>query len=140
MLRTAAYTEGLTFDRHPIVMRGHRLGKSHNMSDTLRPLDQLEQTIFARKSASDEKSYTATLLAGGVEKIGDKITEEAAEVVEAAGEQGEEGRQHTIREAGDVIYHLLVLLAARDVKLAEVEAELARRFGMSGLEEKANRK
>lgn len=110
------------------------------MSDSLRPLDQLEQTIFARKSAPDEKSYTVKLLAGGVEKIGGKIIEEAAEVIEAAGEEGEEGRQHTIREAGDVIYHLLVLLAARDVKLAEVESELARRFGVSGLEEKASRK
>ena len=109
------------------------------MADT-RPLDILEQTILARKNASDEKSYTAKLLAGGVEKIGGKIIEEAAEVVEAACEEGEEGRQHTIREAGDVIYHLLVLLAARDVKLAEVESELARRFGVSGLEEKAKRK
>jgi phosphoribosyl-ATP pyrophosphohydrolase len=110
------------------------------MSSERRPLDQLEQTILARKSASDEKSYTAKLLAAGVEKIGHKIIEEAAEVVEAAGEEGEEGRQHTIREAGDLIYHLLVLLAARDVKLAEVETELARRFGVSGLEEKASRK
>jgi phosphoribosyl-ATP pyrophosphohydrolase len=110
------------------------------MTDSLRPLDQLEQTILARKAAADEKSYTARLLAGGVEKIGGKIIEEAAEVVEAAGEEGEEGRQHTIREAGDVLYHLLVLLAARDVKLAEVEAELAKRFGVSGLEEKASRK
>jgi phosphoribosyl-ATP pyrophosphohydrolase len=110
------------------------------MSSERRPLDQLEQTILARKSAADEKSYTAKLLAAGVEKIGHKIIEEAAEVVEAAGEEGEEGRQHTIREAGDLIYHVLVLLAARDVKLAEVEAELARRFGVSGLEEKASRK
>lgn len=108
------------------------------MSDA-RPLDALEQTILARKDASDEKSYTAKLLAGGVEKISGKIIEEAAEVVEAAGEEGEEGRQHTIHEAGDLIYHLLVLLAARDVKLAEVETELARRFGVSGLEEKKNR-
>jgi phosphoribosyl-ATP pyrophosphohydrolase len=110
------------------------------MSDPQRPLDQLEQTIRARKIASDEKSYTAKLLAGGVEKIGRKIIEEAAEVVEAAGEEGEEGRQHTIYEAGDVMYHLMVLLAAREITLAEVEAELARRFGVSGLEEKANRK
>jgi phosphoribosyl-ATP pyrophosphohydrolase len=110
------------------------------MPDSSRPLDQLEQTILARKSAADEKSYTAKLLAGGVEKIGGKIIEEAAEVVEAAGEDGEEGRQHTIREAGDVIYHLLVLLASRGITLAEVEAELERRFGVSGLDEKANRK
>jgi phosphoribosyl-ATP pyrophosphohydrolase len=106
----------------------------------MRPLDELEQTILARKQASAEKSYTARLLAGGVEKIGGKIIEEAAEVVEAASEPGEDGRQHTIREAGDVLYHLLVLLACRDVSLAEVEGELARRFGMSGLEEKASRK
>lgn len=109
------------------------------MTDSARPLDLLEQTILARKNESSEKSYTAKLLAGGVEKIGGKILEEAAEVVEAAGEAGDQGRQHTIYEAGDLIYHLLVLLAARDVKLAEVEAELARRFGVSGLEEKASR-
>ncbi|MCA9229525.1 MAG: phosphoribosyl-ATP diphosphatase [Planctomycetales bacterium] len=105
-----------------------------------RPLDQLEQTILARKASADEKSYTARLLAGGVGQIGSKITEEAAEVVEAAGEPGEDGRQHTIREAGDLVYHLLVMLAAREVTLQEVEAELARRFGVSGLEEKAARK
>jgi len=110
------------------------------MADFLRPIDQLEQTIHARMAAPDEKSYTAKLLASGVEKIGGKIIEEAAEVVETAGEPGEEGRQHTIREAGDLLYHLLVLLAARDVTLQEVEAELARRFGVSGLEEKAMRK
>ena len=106
----------------------------------MRPLDQLEQTIAERKAAATaDKSYTAKLLAGGLAKIGPKVTEEAAEVIEAAAEPGEDGRQHTIREAGDVLYHLLVLLAARDVKLSEVESELARRFNMSGLEEKASR-
>jgi len=102
-------------------------------------LKKLEQTIQNRKSASAEKSYTAQLLAGGVEKIGAKVVEEAAEVVEAAGEQGEPGREHTIQEAGDLVYHLLVLLASREVSLAEVESELAGRFGMSGLTEKASR-
>ena len=106
----------------------------------MRPLDQLEQTIQERKAAGDsDKSYTARLLVQGIEKIGAKVSEEAAEVIEAAGEPGEEGREHTIREAGDVIYHLLVLLAARDIKFSEVEAELAGRFNMSGLEEKASR-
>jgi len=104
-----------------------------------RPLDLLEQTILARQAAPDEKSYTAKLLAGGVEQIGGKILEEAAELVEAAGEPDEAGRQHTIREAGDLVYHMLVLLASRGVRLEEVEAELARRFGVSGLEEKASR-
>ena len=106
----------------------------------MRPLDQLEETIRQRQLAGEaDKSYTAKLLAGGVAKIGPKVTEEAAEVVEAAGEPDEAGREHTIREAADVIYHLMVLLAVRGVKLEEVEAELARRFGMSGLEEKASR-
>lgn len=60
-------------------------------------------------------------------------------MVEVAAEPDEAGREHTIREAADVVYHLMVLLAVRGVKLDEVEAELARRFGMSGLEEKASR-
>lgn len=104
-----------------------------------RPLDQLEQTILERQAEPSEKSYTSQLLAGGVEKIGGKIIEEAAECVEAASEAGEEGRTHTIYEAGDLMYHLLVLLTARGIQLSEVEAELARRFGVSGLEEKATR-
>ncbi|MBA4106647.1 MAG: phosphoribosyl-ATP diphosphatase [Pirellula sp.] len=106
----------------------------------MRPLDQLEETIRQRQLAGEaDKSYTAKLLAGGVAKVGPKVTEEAAEVVEAAAEPDEAGREHTIREAADVVYHLMVLLAVRGVKLDEVEAELARRFGMSGLEEKASR-
>jgi phosphoribosyl-ATP pyrophosphohydrolase len=104
-------------------------------------LESLEATIWTRKQAGDAaQSYTAKLLAGGVDAIGAKVTEEAAEVVEAAGEPGEAGRQHLVAEAGDVLYHLLVLLAARDVRLADVEAELARRFGVSGLAEKAARR
>jgi len=92
----------------------------------------------ANPSAS-EKSYTVKLLAGGVDKIGEKITEEAAEVVEAAGEPGEQGQEHLTHEAADLVYHLLVMLAYRDVPLTAVEEELARRFGISGLEDKASR-
>ena len=103
-------------------------------------LEQLCETIADRKARPSEKSYTATLLAGGVPKIGGKVLEEAAETVEAAGEPGDAGREHLVREAADLIYHLLVLLAARDVPLSAVEAELARRFGISGLDEKAARK
>jgi len=142
-LRATAYTTNLnptlwTAAPHP----GRRLPRRKRlMTDRkLRPIDELEQTILARQASPDERSYTAQLLAGGVEKIGGKVLEEAAEVVEAAGEPGDAGRQHTIREAGDLVYHLLVLLAARGVKFSEVEAELARRAGVSGLEEKANRK
>ncbi len=104
-----------------------------------RPLDQLEQTILARQARGGEDSYTAKLLAGGIPRIGAKIIEEAAECVEAAGEPGGEGRQHTIYEAGDLVYHLLVLLAARGIRLTEVEEELARRFGVSGIAEKQSR-
>jgi phosphoribosyl-ATP pyrophosphohydrolase len=100
---------------------------------------QLMAVIEDRKAAMPEKSYTTKLFQGGVAKIGEKITEEAVEVVEAAGEPGEDGRQHLIREAGDLVYHLFVMLGYRDVKLAEVERELARRFGISGLDEKASR-
>ncbi|QDU93541.1 phosphoribosyl-ATP diphosphatase [Lignipirellula cremea] len=103
-------------------------------------LQQLMETIQDRKQNPSGKSYTASLLAGGVEKISRKIKEEADEVIEAAGEPGEEGRQHLIYEAGDLLYHLLVMLAARDARLDEVEAELARRFGVSGIAEKASRK
>lgn len=114
---------------------------------SLRPLDQLEETIrqraqqLAEASGDDsgKKSYTTKLLAGGAAKIGPKVTEEAAELVEAATEPGDAGREHFIYEAGDLLYHTMVLLRWRGVELAEVEAELARRFGTSGLAEKASR-
>jgi len=100
---------------------------------------RLMAVIEDRRANPSEKSYTNRLLEGGVPKIGAKISEEAAEVVEAAGEPGDAGRAHTIREAADVLYHLFVLLAARQITLEEVENELAGRFGISGLDEKASR-
>ena len=100
---------------------------------------QLMAKIDERKASPSEKSYTTQLLQGGAAKIGGKITEEAAEVVEAATEPGDEGRRHLIHEAADLTYHLMVMLAHRDIALADLEAELARRFGISGLEEKASR-
>ena len=65
--------------------------------------------------------------------------EEAAEAVEAAGEPGDDGRAHLVREAADLVFHTLVLLAHRRVAWGEVEAELGRRFGIGGFEEKAAR-
>jgi phosphoribosyl-ATP pyrophosphohydrolase len=97
------------------------------------------EVVRERRDAPSPDSYTCRLFQGGLEKIGGKVTEEAAEVVEAAGEPGDEGRTHLIREAADLLYHVLVLLAARNADLRDVEAELARRFGISGLEEKAGR-
>jgi phosphoribosyl-ATP pyrophosphohydrolase len=110
------------------------------VSTPLRPLDELEQMIAARAAGPSEKSYTCDLLAGGVEKIGAKIMEEAAEVVEAATEPGDAGREHFIREVGDLVYHVMVMMRQRNCTLADLETELARRFGVSGLEEKAARK
>ncbi len=110
------------------------------MSQPAGVLHELMSVIEDRKANPPQKSYTTHLFRGGVDKIGGKIVEEAGEVVEAAGEAGEEGRQHLIYEAGDLIYHLLVMLGHRDIRLEEVEAELARRFNMSGLDEKASRR
>ncbi|QDV73268.1 phosphoribosyl-ATP diphosphatase [Botrimarina mediterranea] len=110
------------------------------MDQPTRPIDALEETVRQRAADSDaSKSYTAKLLAGGVEKIGPKVTEEAGEVVEAAAEPGDEGRAHFVYEVGDLLYHTLVLCRWRGVDLSEVEAELARRFGTSGIAEKESR-
>ncbi|MCA9175884.1 MAG: phosphoribosyl-ATP diphosphatase [Planctomycetales bacterium] len=97
------------------------------------------RVIEERKANPPEKSYTTKLLQGGVDAVGAKVTEEAAEVVEAAGEAGEEGRQHLIREVADLFYHAMVMLAVRDATLDDVEQELGRRFGVSGIDEKASR-
>ena len=99
-------------------------------------LKQLAATIAARKGADPDSSWTAKLLAKGPEKCAEKFGEEAIEaIIEAV--KGD--RDKLVSEAADVIYHLLVMLASRDVTLAEVEAELARRDGVSGLAEKASR-
>lgn len=99
-------------------------------------LHRLADTIAARKGADPDSSWTARLLARGPEKCAEKFGEEAVEaIIEAV--KGDRARLTS--EAADVMYHLLVMLAARDVTLADVEAELARRDGRSGLDEKAAR-
>ena len=99
-------------------------------------LDRLAATISARKSADPEGSWTAKLLAKGPEKCAEKFGEEAIEaIIEAV--KGD--RAKLTAEAADVVYHLLVMLAARDVTLADVLAELERREGVSGIAEKAAR-
>ena len=100
----------------------------------------LMDVIAERKANPDAgKSYVLSLLNGGVPKIGAKITEEAAELVEAADEPGDAGRAHLVHEAADLIFHTLVLLGHKDVPWSAVEGELSRRFGVSGLDEKAAR-
>lgn len=106
---------------------------------TMSVFNDLMNVIAERKANPSEKSYTCQLLAGGTPKIAAKITEEAAEVIEAADEPGDTGRQHLVAEAADLVYHLMVLLAHRDADIRDVEAELASRFGIGGLEEKASR-
>ena len=103
-------------------------------SDTL---ERLAATIEARKSADPASSYTAKLLAEGAERAAKKLGEEAVETVIAA--IGSD-RDHLIAESADLVFHLLVLLKSRGVTLEDVEAALAQRTGMSGLEEKASRK
>jgi phosphoribosyl-ATP pyrophosphohydrolase len=99
-------------------------------------LHDLAATILSRKGADPESSWTAKLLAKGPEKCAEKFGEEAVEaIIEAV--KGDRAR--LTAEAADVLYHLLVMLAARDITLADVEAELARREGTSGIAEKAAR-
>lgn len=99
-------------------------------------LHRLAATIEARRGADPGSSWTARLLAAGPETCAGKFGEEAVEaIVEAV--KGD--RERLTAEAADVLYHLLVMLAARGVTLAEVEAELERREGTSGIAEKAAR-
>ena len=102
----------------------------------LSPLAQLAETIAARKGADPATSWTAQLLAKGPAKCAEKFGEEA---VEAIIEAIRDDREALTREAADVLYHLLVMLAARDIALADVLAELARREGRSGITEKSSR-
>ena len=99
-------------------------------------LDRLAATIQARKSADPDSSWTAKLLSKGPEKCAEKFGEEAIEAIIAATRND---RENLTAEAADVIYHMLVMLAARDIPLSDVLAELERRETQSGLAEKASR-
>jgi len=99
-------------------------------------LERLAATIAARKGADADTSWTAQLLARGPEKCAEKFGEEAVEAIIAA-VKGD--RAALTAEAADVVYHLLVMCAARDVTLDDVLAELTRREGVSGVAEKAGR-
>ena len=100
-------------------------------------LARLEAVIAERRAGDPTASYVAKLNARGVGKIAQKVGEEATETVIAAltGTQAE-----LVGEAADLLFHLMVLLSARDVPLSDVLAELQRREGTSGIDEKASRK
>lgn len=100
-------------------------------------LERLAATIAARKGADPDSSWTAKLLSKGPEKCAQKFGEEAIEAVMAVAKND---RANLVYESADVLYHLLVMLAARGVGLDEVMAELDRREGTSGIAEKAARR
>ena len=100
-------------------------------------LHDLEARVHQRATESAERSYTRKLIDKGVAHCAKKLGEEAVETALAA--VGND-REHLVAEAADLLYHLLVVLEARGVKLAEVEATLEARTMQSGLDEKAARK
>ena len=106
------------------------------MTRAMDTLTRLETTIAARRGADPSSSYVAQLQARGLPVIARKLGEEATEAVVAALSGSDE---ELVGEAADVLFHLTVLLAAKDIPLAQVMAELDRREGTSGLTEKANR-
>jgi phosphoribosyl-ATP pyrophosphohydrolase len=104
-------------------------------------LSELSAVLAERKANPPAKpSYVAGLLRGGTTRIASKILEEAAEVVEAGEEPGDAGREHLVKEAADLVFHTMVLLTHREIPWSAVEAELGRRFGIGGIEEKQSRK
>ncbi|WP_240231266.1 phosphoribosyl-ATP diphosphatase [Devosia lacusdianchii] len=99
-------------------------------------LEDLNARIALRAVASPDESYTAKLIARGIEKCAQKLGEEATEAVIAAVTGN---KPELVKESADVLYHLLVVLRAADVSLADVMAELDSRTAQSGLAEKASR-
>ena len=107
------------------------------MSDTL---SQLAAVLEQRKQASADTSYVASLHAKGLNKILEKVGEEATEVLLAAKDAGNGGeREALVGEVADLWFHSMVMLSHLDVDVSEVLDCLAQRFGVSGLEEKASR-
>ncbi|HHT00783.1 MAG TPA: phosphoribosyl-ATP diphosphatase [Thiomicrospira sp.] len=107
-------------------------------------LKQIDDVLEARKSDSPDSSYVASLYDKGIEKILKKVSEEAAETVMAAKDlehnQGSKSNQeHLVYEIADLWFHTMVLLASQNLSSTDVTAELERRFGLSGHEEKASR-
>ena len=100
-------------------------------------LKRLDETLASRKGAAAETSYVAKLYAKGDDAILKKIIEEAGEVLMAA-KDGDNA--HLVREMADLWFHGMVLLAHKGLSSQDVLNELARREGVSGIEEKANRK
>ena len=108
-------------------------------------LHYLYEVIEQRRQNLPPNSYTTSLFLGGTEKIVAKFLEESQELIEAVAasipeSDGKTIKDHIIHEAADLFYHFLVLIASCNVTICDVEQELAKRFGVSGLAEKAARK
>ena len=102
-------------------------------------LTELTRVLEQRKTTSAEDSYVASLHAKGLDKILQKLGEESTEVILAAKDSSAADRQEVVYEMADLWFHSLVLLSHLDLSAEDVLNELSRRFGLSGLEEKANR-
>ena len=99
-------------------------------------LEKLDEVVNERSSQSPEVSYVAAPFDKGLEKIQKKVNEESLEAILAA--EGED-RQALVSEVADLWFHSIVLLAYKNASVGEVIKELERRFGVSGIEEKASR-
>ena len=97
---------------------------------------KLEKILEERKSATADQSYVSSLYHQGTGSILEKIREESEEVINAV---NQEGREEVIHEVADLWFHLLVLLRYENITIDEIEAELDKRFGISGHDEKASR-
>jgi len=106
-------------------------------------LTAIDKILEDRKQQTAEQSYVASLYDKGLEKILKKISEESTEVVMAAKDKENnnslENKEHLIYEVADLWFHTMVLLAHQDLTTQDITKELERRFGLSGLVEKANR-
>lgn len=103
-------------------------------------IDRLTEVLEARRAEAPDASYVASLYARGLDRILEKVGEEATETIIAAKNVGADGgRERVVAETADLWFHAMVMLVALDIRPAEVLAELDRRFGRSGLEEKASR-
>ncbi len=99
-------------------------------------LDRLYEIVTMRRDEKPEGSYVVSLLDGGWELMAAKVREEAEEVVQAARDESDDALAH---EVADLLFHVWVLMASRDIEPAAVYAELEERFGVGGLAEKASR-
>lgn len=103
-------------------------------------LDELNQTLAARRNADPETSYVARLYASGLNKILEKVGEEATEVILAAKDAAHSGdHEEVVKEVADLWFHTMVMLNELGLEHSDVLAELAGRFGISGHAEKASR-